>query len=71
MNGIDFMKCVVFFENIYVKRHNFPILLSFYTHNAEWQKNSASRQLLVIPSDSVTRLIVFAGQNFNKLPPLF
>jgi hypothetical protein len=35
------------------------------------KKNAASRQLLVIPSDSVTRFIAFAGQNFNKLPPLF
>jgi len=33
---------------------------------------AASRQLLVIPSDSAaTRLIAFAGQNFNKLPPSF
>ena len=33
------------------------------------KKNSASRQLLVIPSGSVTRLIAFADQN-SKLPPL-
>jgi len=49
----------------------YPFCFHFMFVMQSDKNNPASRQLLVIPSDSVTRLIAFAGQNFNKLPPLF
>ena len=71
MNGIEFYEmCCVFWKYV-CEKTTFQFYFRFMLIMQRDKKNSASRQLLVIPPDSVTRLISFAGLNFNKLPPLF
>jgi hypothetical protein len=69
MNGIEFheMRCV--FLKIYMWKDTiFQFCFHFMLIMQSDKKNSASRQLLVIPSDSGTRLIAFVGQTLISYP---